>query len=99
VSFVGLFFTAVLAVPCHGFLGVPRYDRLLRIAIAIQAWRLWAKLETLDEFKAICLFHVIGFALEVFKISGGIRPWAYPGFAWIVGVALFTGFMCAAVGS
>ena len=55
----------------------------------------------LDEFKAICLFHVIGFALEVFKTSGGIKSWAYPDFAYskIFGVPLFSGFMYAAVGS
>jgi uncharacterized membrane protein YoaT (DUF817 family) len=99
--FVGLFFTAVFAVPRGGLLGVPRYDLLLLIAIAVQAWMLWAKLETVDEFKAICLFHVIGFALEVFKTSGGIRSWAYPDFGYskIFGVPLFSGFMYAAVGS
>jgi uncharacterized membrane protein YoaT (DUF817 family) len=71
------------------------------IALAIQAWMVWAKLETLDELKAICLFHVIGFALEVFKTSGAIRSWAYPDFAYskILGVPLFSGFMYAAVGS
>lgn len=99
--FVGLFFTAVFAVPRGGLFGVSRYDLLLLIAMAIQAWMLWAKLETMDEFKAICLFHVIGFALELFKTSGGIRSWAYPEFAYskILGVPLFSGFMYAAVGS
>jgi uncharacterized membrane protein YoaT (DUF817 family) len=99
--FVALFFTAVFAVPRVGLLGLSRYDLLLLIAVAIQAWMLWAKLETVDEFKAICLFHVIGFMLEVFKTSGGIRSWAYPEFAYskILGVPLFSGFMYAAVGS
>lgn len=99
--FVGLFFTAVFAVPRGGLLGVSRYDLLLLIAISIQAWMLWANLETIDEFKAICLFHVIGFALEVFKTSGSIRSWAYPEFAYskVFGVPLFSGFMYAAVGS
>jgi uncharacterized membrane protein YoaT (DUF817 family) len=99
--FVGLFFSAVFAVPRAGALGLSRYDLLLLIAIAIQAGMLWAKLETVDEFKAICLFHLIGFALEVFKTSGGIRSWAYPDFAYskILGVPLFSGFMYAAVGS
>jgi uncharacterized membrane protein YoaT (DUF817 family) len=99
--FVGLFFTAVFAVPRGGLLGVSRYDLLLLIALAIQAWMLWAKLETIDEFKAICLFHVIGFVLEVFKTSAGIRSWAYPEFAYskVLGVPLFSGFMYAAVGS
>jgi uncharacterized membrane protein YoaT (DUF817 family) len=99
--FVVLFFAAVFSFPRGGVWGLPRYDALLIIALAIQAWMLWAKLETLDEFKAICLFHVIGFALEVFKTSGGIKSWAYPDFAYtkIFGVPLFSGFMYAAVGS
>jgi uncharacterized membrane protein YoaT (DUF817 family) len=99
--FVGLFFAAVFVVPRGRLLGVPRYDLLLLIAIAIQAWMLWAKLETLDEFKAICLFHVIGFALEVFKTSASIRSWTYPEFAYtkVLGVPLFSGFMYAAIGS
>jgi uncharacterized membrane protein YoaT (DUF817 family) len=99
--FVVLFFTAVFSVPRSGLWGIPRYDVLLIIALAIQAWMVWAKLETFDELKAICLFHVIGFVLEVFKTSGGIRSWTYPDFAYskILGVPLFSGFMYAAVGS
>jgi uncharacterized membrane protein YoaT (DUF817 family) len=99
--FVGLFFTAVFAVPRSGVLGVPRYDLLLIIALAIQGWMIWTKLETWDELKAITLFHVIGFALEVFKTSSGIRSWSYPDFAYtkLLGVPLFSGFMYAAVGS
>jgi uncharacterized membrane protein YoaT (DUF817 family) len=99
--FVGLFFTAVFAVPRGGILGVPRYDLLLLIAIAIQGWMVRAKLESWDELKAISLFHVIGFALEVFKTSNGIRSWSYPDFAYtkLFGVPLFSGFMYAAVGS
>ncbi|HEY6095698.1 MAG TPA: DUF817 domain-containing protein [Gallionellaceae bacterium] len=99
--FVALFFAAVFSVPRAGVLGVPRYDVLLILAIAIQAWMVWAKLETLDELKAITLFHVVGFALEVFKTSGGIQSWSYPDFAYtkLFGVPLFSGFMYAAVGS
>jgi len=99
--FVVLFFTAVFSVPRNGLFGIPRYDALLLIALGIQAWMVWAKLETWDELKAICLFHVIGFVLEVFKTSGGIQSWAYPDFAYskILGVPLFSGFMYAAVGS
>ncbi|MBL8514760.1 MAG: DUF817 domain-containing protein [Betaproteobacteria bacterium] len=99
--FSGLFFAAVFLVPRTGIASLPRYDVLLVLALAIQAWMLWAKLETWDEFKAICLFHVLGFALEVFKTSSGIRSWSYPDFAYtiILGVPLFSGFMYAAVGS
>ena len=99
--FVVLFFAAVFSFPRNGVWGIPRYDALLITALAIQAWMLWAKLETLDELKAICLFHAIGFALEVFKTSSGIKSWAYPDFAYskIFGVPLFSGFMYASVGS
>jgi uncharacterized membrane protein YoaT (DUF817 family) len=99
--FAGLFFAAVFSVPRGGLLGIPRYDLLLLIALAIQLWMVWAKLESWDELKAITLFHLIGFALEVFKTSGGIRSWSYPDFAYtkVFGVPLFSGFMYAAVGS
>ena len=99
--FAGLFFAAVFGVPRAGLLGIPRYDLLLLIALAIQGWMVWAKLESWDELKAITLFHVIGFTLEVFKTSSGIKSWSYPDFAYtkIFGVPLFSGFMYAAVGS
>jgi uncharacterized membrane protein YoaT (DUF817 family) len=99
--FAGLFFAAVFTVPRAGLFGIPRYDLLLIIALAIQAWMVWAKIESWDELKAITLFHVIGFGLEVFKTSSGIRSWSYPDFAYtkVFGVPLFSGFMYAAVGS
>lgn len=99
--FAGLFFAAIFLLPRSGLFGLPRYDALLLIALAIQAWMLWAKLETWDEFKAICLFHAIGFALEAFKVSGSIQSWSYPDFAYskVFGVPLFSGFMYAAIGS
>ena len=99
--FVALFFAAVFTVPRAGLLGIPRYDLLLIIALAVQALMLWSKLETLDEVKAITLFHLIGFGLEVFKTSSAIQSWSYPDFAYtkLFGVPLFSGFMYAAVGS
>jgi uncharacterized membrane protein YoaT (DUF817 family) len=99
--FVGLFFAAVFSVPRTALWGIPRYDVLLIIALAIQAWMVWTKLETIDELKAITIFHIVGFALEVFKTSSGINSWAYPDFAYtkVLGVPLFSGFMYAAVGS
>ncbi|NML73907.1 DUF817 domain-containing protein [Rhizobium sp. S-51] len=99
--FAGLFFVSIFVTPRDGLLGIPRYDLLSAIALAIQIWMVWAKLETLDELKAICLFHLVGFALEVFKTSGAIQSWSYPDFAYtkVLGVPLFSGFMYAAVGS
>ena len=99
--FVFLFFSAVFLTPRAGLMGLPRYDLLLVIAISIQVWMIWTKLETLDEFKAICVFHLIGFLLEVFKTSQGVKSWSYPDFAYtkLFNVPLFSGFMYAAVGS
>lgn len=99
--FAGLFFVSIFLVPREGVLGLPRYDVLLVIALAIQFFMIWSKLETMDEAKAIFMFHVVGFALEVFKTSGSIQSWSYPDFAYtkVFGVPLFSGFMYAAVGS
>ena len=99
--FAVLFFAAMFLLPHQGILGVPRYDVLLIIAVSAQLLMLWSGLETMDEMKAVCLFHVLGFALEVFKTSSGIRSWNYPDFAYtkLAGVPLFSGFMYAAVGS
>ncbi|AOG12280.1 hypothetical protein BSY240_959 [Agrobacterium sp. RAC06] len=99
--FAGLFFISIFAVPRAGLFGIPRYDVLLIIALAIQIWMVWTKLETMDELKAICLFHVVGFALEAFKTAGANPSWTYQDFAYtkLLGVPLFSGFMYAAVGS
>ncbi len=99
--FAGLFFLAIFTVPRGGIFHVPRYDVLLLVALSIQFWMVASKLESNDELKAICFFHVIGFALEVFKTSSSIHSWAYPDFAYskLFGVPLFSGFMYAAVGS
>ncbi|MBN6064429.1 DUF817 domain-containing protein [Aggregatibacter actinomycetemcomitans] len=99
--FAGVFFIAMFLMPKNGIAGIPRYDLLLIFALAVQYLMFRFKLETLDEIKSITLFHVVGFALELFKTSSSIQSWAYPDFAYtkIFGVPLFTGFMYAAVGS
>ncbi|MFZ6643968.1 DUF817 domain-containing protein [Undibacterium sp. TC4M20W] len=99
--FVGLFFASILIVPRAGLFGLPRYDVLFVIALLIQAGMVWSKLETVDELKAVTLFHMVGFALEVFKVSGQIQSWAYPEFGYtkLWGVPLFSGFMYASIGS
>ncbi|MFZ6654679.1 DUF817 domain-containing protein [Undibacterium sp. TJN19] len=99
--FVGMFFASILLVPKGGFFGLPRYDVLFLIAVLIQVGMVWSKLETMDELKAVTLFHIVGFALEVFKVSGQIQSWAYPepGYTKLWGVPLFSGFMYASIGS
>lgn len=99
--FAGLFFIAIFCVPRAGLMGISRYDLLLLIAVAIQVIMFFTRLESLDEIKAITLFHLLGFALELFKTSPAIGSWSYPEAGWskIGGVPLFSGFMYAAVGS
>lgn len=78
---------------------MPRYDFILLMCLLLQYAMVRFKLETLDEFKVICLFHVIGLALELYKVHMG--SWAYPEFAvtkW-GGVPLYSGFMYASVAS
>lgn len=57
------------------------------------------RLETRDELKVITLFHLIGLALELFKVHMG--SWTYPeeGYFKIFGVPLYSGFMYASVAS
>ncbi|MBK9393969.1 MAG: DUF817 family protein, partial [Uliginosibacterium sp.] len=43
--FAGLFFLAVFLVPRAGVAGIARYDLLLVIALALQAWLIWRKIE------------------------------------------------------
>ncbi|MFC4777214.1 DUF817 domain-containing protein [Paenibacillus sp. GCM10023252] len=78
---------------------LPRYDFILLICILAQAGMLLTKLETLDELKVICLFHVIGLMLELFKVHMG--SWSYPEAGWskLLGVPLYSGFMYASVAS
>ena len=99
--FAGLFFASMFTIPRAGLFGLARYDALLVVALAIQAWMIATKRETLDEVKAITLFHALGFALEAFKVSAGVQSWTYPDAALtkVMGVPLFAGFMYAAVGS
>lgn len=99
--FAGLFFLAIFCMPAGGMYGIARYDLLLVIALVIQFFMVAAKLETWDELKAITLFHILGFGLELFKTSSAIGSWHYPEAGWskIGGVPLFSGFMYAAVGS
>ncbi len=97
-SFLALLvFTHLVPEP----LGVARADFLFVMAVLIQATFIWFRLETVDEAKAIALFHMIGLALELYKTHPAIGSWSYadPGFFHIAHVPLYTGFMYAAVGS
>jgi uncharacterized membrane protein YoaT (DUF817 family) len=78
---------------------LPRLYFILIICVLAQIGMLVSKLETFDEFKVICLFHIIGLALELYKVHMG--SWSYPEEAYskIMGVPLYSGFMYASVAS
>lgn len=78
---------------------LPRYDWLLIICLAMQVWMVRSGLETHDELKVITVFHLIGLALELFKVHMG--SWSYPEEGWtkVNGVPLYSGFMYASVAS
>ncbi len=99
--FAGSFFVLLFLSSHIPLFGVPRYDFLFLAAIALQIILYLAKIETWDEVKTIFLFHIIGFALELFKTHPSVGSWSYPeeAFFKIATVPLFAGFMYAAVGS
>ncbi|WP_028543734.1 DUF817 domain-containing protein [Paenibacillus taiwanensis] len=78
---------------------IPRYDLILLILLLVQVLMYKGGLETLDEIKVICVFHVIGLALELYKVHMG--SWSYPEAAYTkwFGVPLYSGFMYASVAS
>lgn len=53
---------------------IHRYDLILLILLTVQYLMYRSGLETLDEIKVICVFHVIGLVLEMYKIRMG--SWA-----------------------
>lgn len=90
---------AGLAVSKYVDLPIARYDALLVYCLLL-TFGFWAvRLETWREIAVIFGFHLVGLALELFKVQVG--SWEYPGDAVTkyAGVPLFAGFMYAAVGS
>lgn len=94
VIFASLAITQWIPLPL-----LPRYDWLLIICLLMQWAMVHFGLETKDELKVITLFHIIGLALEIFKVHMG--SWAYPeyGYTKLFGVPLYSGFMYASVAS
>jgi len=78
---------------------VHRYDAILLVLLAVQYLMYRSGLETRDEIKVICVFHLIGLLLEIYKV--GMGSWAYPEPAYtkMLGVPLYSGFMYASVAS
>jgi uncharacterized membrane protein YoaT (DUF817 family) len=91
--FLGLGLVRVLPLP------LDPADSLLIWCLGVTLVLWLARWETGREVAVIFGFHLVGLALELFKVRQG--SWSYPdtGHAAIGGVPLYSGFMYAAVGS
>ncbi|MBB6453215.1 uncharacterized membrane protein YoaT (DUF817 family) [Salirhabdus euzebyi] len=94
IIFLTLAVTKIIDIPF-----LHRYDLILLVCIITQMLMLALKLETMDELKVIGVFHLIGLALEIYKVHMG--SWSYPeeAFTKFLGVPLYSGFMYASVAS
>jgi uncharacterized membrane protein YoaT (DUF817 family) len=99
--FGGLMLGAIVLTTYVDLPWLGRYDWLFVMAIGIQLFMLLTRLEKPHEVVTIVAFHLVGLGMELFKTSGSIGSWTYPGDAiFMIGnVPLFSGFMYAAVGS
>jgi uncharacterized membrane protein YoaT (DUF817 family) len=99
--FAGSFFVILFLSSHIPLFGLARYDFLFLAAVLLQIFMYLSKLESKDEVKVICMFHIIGLALELYKTNPAIGSWSYPeaGILKIGTVPLYSGFMYAAVGS
>ncbi len=97
--FAVIIFSTLAITQIMETLFIPRYDFILLICLLTQAFMMITKMETWDEVKVIGVFHVIGLALEIYKVHMG--SWSYPEEAWskVFGVPLYSGFMYASVAS
>lgn len=76
-----------------------RYDAILLVLLAVQVFMYGSGLESKDELKVICVFHIIGLLLEVYKVRMGSWSYPEPGLTKLFGVPLYSGFMYASVAS
>lgn len=78
---------------------IHRYDLILLTLLLVQLVMYLTGLETRDEIKVICVFHLIGLTLELYKVHMG--SWAYLETGWskVADVPLYSGFMYASVAS
>ena len=91
--FLGLAVVRVVPLPLDAA------DALLIWSLGVTLVLWLVRWETGREVAVIAGFHLVGLALELFKVRQG--SWSYPdtGHASIGGVPLYSGFMYAAVGS
>ena len=91
--FLGLALVRLVPLP------IDPADALLLWCLGVTLVLWLVRWETGREVAVIFGFHVVGLALELYKVRHG--SWSYPdtGLATIGGVPLYSGFMYAAVGS
>lgn len=94
IIFAAIALTKVVSIPF-----MADYDFILLVCLLAQIVMYVTGMESKDEVKVIGVFHLIGFALEVYKVHMG--SWTYPldGFTKLFGVPLYSGFMYASVAS
>jgi uncharacterized membrane protein YoaT (DUF817 family) len=92
--FSALAITKVISIPL-----IPRYDLLLIACLAMQYSMYKVKIESKEDIAVICLFHLLGIMMELFKVNH--NSWSYPEHAYtkFFGVPLYSGFMYASVAS
>ncbi len=76
-----------------------RYDWMFVFCVAIQLLMVRLNLESWKDAAVVCEFHILGTAMEVYKVAQG--SWSYPEAAslTIAGVPFFAGFMYGSVAS
>ncbi|WP_245585362.1 DUF817 domain-containing protein [Pleomorphomonas koreensis] len=99
--FGGVMLSALIATKYLWPAGWPihRYDALFVFALTVQLLMLAFRLESLSEVKVIAVYHVVGTAMEIFKVHMGSWTYPEPAVMAIAGVPLFSGFMYGSVGS
>jgi uncharacterized membrane protein YoaT (DUF817 family) len=91
--FVGLALVRVVPLPIAEGDALLVWCLVLTLVLWVVGW------ETTREVGVILAFHLVGLALELFKVRAG--SWTYPsvGVMTVAGVPLYSGFMYASVGS
>ena len=93
--FPGFIFCMLILSKLVSIPHLPRYDFLLIACVVMQLFMYVTKLETATELLVITLFHLLGLAMEIFKVAKG--SWFYPEAAYskVYDVPLYSGFMYA----
>lgn len=92
VALIGL--TKVVHVP-----GIARYDLLFLLGVIVQLLMVKFRLETWKDAAVVGVFHLLGLALEVYKVNHGSWSYPEPSLLAVAGAPLYSGFMHGSVAS